>query len=59
MTEKLTVEQIDGEYFIEFPPAFLARQGWGEGTNLIWTVHEDQSVTLEEVKDEPPPASPA
>ena len=34
------------DIILELPPDLLEQAGWKEGDVLIWTIHEDQSVSL-------------
>lgn len=34
------------EYILTFPPELLEELGWIEGDNLIWSINDDNTVTL-------------
>ena len=42
-------KDLDGELYVELPPRLLAKQGWGEGTELNMEVI-DGAIHLTEVK---------
>lgn len=35
-----------GDYFITIPQELISQLGWVEGDLLVWTINEDNSVTL-------------
>jgi hypothetical protein len=39
------------ELILEFPPDILEQTGWKEGDSLIWTINDDNSITLSKKVD--------
>lgn len=46
MIVPIQVDEATGDYFIEFPPALLARLGWKENDVLVWHENDDKTYTL-------------
>jgi len=48
-TNKWVVEigmEEDGELVLPFPIELLAQMGWHEGTELLWNIEDDGTVTM-------------
>ena len=45
---RITTVKIDetGEYYIELPEDIIKELGWAIGDELVWTINEDDTITL-------------
>lgn len=46
MIVPIQLDESTGDYFIEFPPALLAKLGWRENDTLIWTDQGDGTFSI-------------
>lgn len=50
-TAKLEEDSETGELVLPLDPEALSQMGWDVGDELVWTINEDSSVTIEKIDD--------
>jgi len=45
-TVQIEEDPDTGELILPFPPELIAELGWVEGDTLVWTINEDNTVTI-------------
>ena len=54
MNNKFIVkEDAESELYIELPDELMEQMGWGEDTELVWTVYDDGKIGLRKKIDDP------